>query len=281
MKVGCFTNIESGKNFEYQIKLIAELGFTCGDIAESHAGGFLGSTYGFVPAVSLDDNPRKILRMFQKYGVELSDVCAHANLLDPTSPALFGTSEIMKAIKFASDMGVEHVITTEGEPETPWGKALTREESIFVVAEKLQEPIELAHDLGVTILLEPHGPLTDSIEGMHAIFDRLGNPEHLGVCLDTGNSWLGGADPVEMARVFKDKIGHVHWKDLEHTWESKRGTIFGCPGATIALGEGVIDVRGVYEILSDSPKVRFSTLEVKGVDNLLKSYEYLKSLGAE
>lgn len=281
MKVGCFTNIEHGKNFEYQIARISKLGFTCADIAESHSGGFLGSTYGFVPAISLDDNPKRILRMFEKHGIELSDVCAHSNLLDPSTPALFGTAEIMKAIKLAAVMGVHHVITTEGEPETAWGKALSRKESIFITAEKLQEPIMLAQDLGVTILLENHGPITDSIDGIEALLEKLGNPENIGLCLDTGNSWLGGADPVEMAKTFKEKIGHIHWKDLEAEWESKRGKIYGCPGANIALGNGVIDVKGVFEVLKDSSLIKYSTLEVKGEKNLLESYAFLKSLGAE
>lgn len=281
MKVGCFSNVEHGQNFEYQLKKIADLGFKSADIAESHAGGFLGSTYDFVPAVSLDDNPMKIRRLFEKYGLELTDVCAHSNLLDPSTPANFSTSEIMKAVKFAAGMNVECVITTEGEPKTEWGESLSFEESVVIVADKLIEPILMAQDFGIHILLESHGPLTDSVDGMKAVMEKLGNPENLGVCLDTGNSWLGGADPVEMARVFKDKIRHVHWKDLGQEWEEKRGSVYGCGSADRAIGEGIIDVKSVFEILKDSPCLRYSTLEVRGEDNLLNSYKYLKSLGAE
>ena len=137
----------------------------------------------------------------------------------------------------------------------------------------------MAADYGVRILLEPHGPVTDSIKGLQDIFDRLGNPEALGVNLDTGNSWLGGADPVEMAKVFKDKIHHVHWKDLDKEWEPKRGAVYGCGFSTIALGDGVIDIKGVCAVLK-SANVAGSTLEIVGSEDILKkSVKYLKANG--
>jgi inosose dehydratase len=132
--------------------------------------------------------------------------------------------------------------------------------------------------MGVSILLEPHGELTDSIEGMQAIIGMLGAPDNLGVNMDTGNSWLGGADPVEFAKAFKERIWHVHWKDLPADWADKRGTMYGCGFGPIALGEGTIDIAGVFEVLKH---VEYSTLEVGGDENVKKSYEYLKSLGAE
>lgn len=153
------------------------------------------------------------------------------------------------------------------------------EQKIFTCAEKLVEPAKMADDYGVHIVLEPHGPVTDSIEGLKGIMDLLGNPKSVGVNLDTGNSWLGGTDPVEMARVFKDKIYHIHWKDLGPEWVEKRGTQFGCGFSTIAVGDGVIDIKGVCDVLKDAG-IETSTLEiVGGADVLLKSVDYLRSCG--
>ena len=82
-----------------------------------------------------------------------------------------------------------------------------------------------------------------------------------------------------MAKVFKDKIHHIHWKDLAAEWEPKRGTMYGCGFSTIALGEGVIDIKGVCDILKDAP-IESSTLEIIGpADVLTKSVEYLKKCG--
>jgi inosose dehydratase len=281
MKVGCFSNVEHGQSFEYQLKKISELGFKCADIAESHSYGFLGSTYDFVPAVSLDDNPFNIMRLFEKYGLELYDVCAHSNLLDPVNPAIFQTNEIMKAIKFAAALDLKYVITTEGEPKTKWGKSLSRNEALLVICDKLYEPLNMAKDYGINVLLEPHGPLTDSIDGLQAIIEKLGDPDNLKICLDTGNSWIGGADPVEMAKTFKERIQHIHWKDYPKEYEEMRGKVFGTGRAPMAIGDGIIDIESVFNILKDSKLIKHSTLEVGGEENLKRSYAYLKSLGAE
>jgi inosose dehydratase len=82
-----------------------------------------------------------------------------------------------------------------------------------------------------------------------------------------------------MAKVFKDKIHHVHWKDLGEEWVDKRGTLYGCGFSTIALGDGVIDVKGVCEVLKDAD-IESSTLEIIGSEDILKkSAEYLKANG--
>jgi inosose dehydratase len=142
--------------------------------------------------ISLDSNPTDVKAMFDKHGLTITSVCAHANLLDATSPAVYSTVEVLKAVRLAAGMGVTDVITTEGDPKTDWGHNLSDAERVFIVAEKLAEPVRLAEAMGIRILLEPHGILTDSIDGIQAILDKLGNPSNLGVNMDTGNSWLGG-----------------------------------------------------------------------------------------
>ena len=68
--------------------------------------------------------------------------------------------------------------------------------------------------LGIDLLIEPNGELSDTVEGMTAILDALGHEETVGVNLDTGNSWLGGGDPLAFVKTFGDRIKHMHWKDL-------------------------------------------------------------------
>lgn len=281
MKVGCFALVDPFETLDHQLERISDLGFEYADVTDSHPGGGLGREFDFAATVSLDDNPGDVKRQFNRHGLTISSVCAHANLLDPSSPARYATEEIMKAVRLASDMGVDHVITTEGEPKTDWGLDLTREEQLFVTAEKLREPVRLAEELDVKILLEPHGMLTDPIDGMEDLLDRLGHPETVGVNLDTGNAWLGGSDPVQFAETFSDRIWHVHWKDLPEEWEEKRGDEFGCGFSPIALGEGAIDVDGVVDVLVGEPNLEYTTLEIAGDENLHSSYEFLRARGAE
>ena len=279
MKVGVFLLIEPFASVEVQLRRAKEMGFAYADITDTNAGGSMLGTAGFSPTVSLDENPFEVRRLFEKYGITPCTVCAHAGLLEPSNPGTYGTAEIMKAIQFAAAIGIRDVVTTDTDPQSEWAKSLSYAESIFIIAEKLCVPVKMAADYGVNILLEPHGPITDSIQGIQDVMDRLGNPDSLGVNLDTGNSWLGGADPVEMARVFRDKIHHVHGKDLGEEWLPKRGHEYGCGFSTIALGDGLIDIKGVCDALKGAD-IPYSTLEIVGSpDILIKSRAYLESCG--
>ncbi len=279
MDIGVFLLIEPFASVERQLQRAKAMGFRCADITDTNSGGSMLGSAGFSPTVSLDDNPFEVKRLFAKYGIRPSTVCAHAALLEPSSPAKYGTAEIMKAVRFAAAIGIKDVVTTETDPRSPWAEKLTYDQRVFITAEKLHEPVRMAADFGVRILLEPHGPITDSIRGIQDVMDLLGNPVSLGVNLDTGNSWLGGADPVEMAKVFKKKIHHVHWKDLGPEWKAKRGKEFGCGFSTIALGDGVVDLKGVCKVLKDA-KIESSTLEIVGSEEILrKSVKFLKANG--
>ncbi len=279
MNIGVFLLIEPFASVEVQLQRAKEMGFNYADITDTNAGGSMLGTAGFSPTVSLDENPFEVKRLFEKYDITPSTVCAHAGLLEPSSPGIYGTNEIMKAVQFAAAIGIKDIVTTDTDPRSEWAHHLSYNERVFIVAEKLYTPVKMAADYGVRILLEPHGPITDSIQGLQDVFDRLGNPDSLGVNLDTGNSWLGGADPVEMAKVFKEKIHHVHWKDLNAEWEPKRGSLFGCGFSTIALGDGMIDIKGVCDVLKDTD-IESSTLEIVGSEDiLLKSVDYLKQCG--
>lgn len=279
MEIGCFALIDPFSTLDHQLERIAGMGFRYADVTDNHPGGLLGREFGFSATTSLDDNPADLKALFGRYGLEITSVCAHANLLDASSPARYGNAEVIKAVKLAYMAGVRDVITTEGEPKTVWGHELDRKEQIFAFVEKLHEPVRLAASLGVRILLEPHGPVSGTIDGLGEVLERLGHPETVGVNLDTGNSWLAGTDPVEMAKAFKDRIHHVHWKDMSSDWIDKRGTLFGCGMATIALGTGVVDIAGVYDVVRHSP-AKHSTLEIAGDDSVLASREYLHKLAA-
>ncbi|MBC5647380.1 sugar phosphate isomerase/epimerase family protein [Christensenella tenuis] len=277
MEVGVFLALEPFTSLERNLECAKEAGFTCADITDTHASGSMFASAGLSASVSLDGNPFEIKRTFEKYGMNIMTLSAHASLLEPSSPANFATSEIMKAIKFAAAIGIRDVITTETFAKSEWAKNLSYEQTVFITAEKLYEPCRMAADYGVKLCLEPHGPLTDSITGIGDVMELLGNPEALGVNMDTGNSWLGGTDPVELAKKYKDKIYHIHWKDLGEEWLPARGTRYGCGFSTIEVGTGVIDIKGVIDVLKDRKEIRYSTLEVAGTPELLRaSAQYIK-----
>jgi inosose dehydratase len=280
MKVGCFALIDPFSTLEHQLDRIKDWGFQYADITDSTDGGSMGVEYGFAAVASLDANPFDLKRMFESRGLTITSYCAHANLLDPTAPWHFGTMQIIKAVRNAAAIGVKHVITSEGDPKTGFGHNLTEKEALFLIRERLYEPLRIAADHGVKVLLEPHGKYTDSIDHMEKILELCNSPA-LGVNMDSGNSWLGGTDPVEMVKRLGGKIEHVHWKDWPKEMEANRGKMFGAGMSGIPLGTGVVDVKGVYEALAAAGYDGYTTLEVAGDDAVKQSYAYLKSLGAE
>jgi inosose dehydratase len=280
MIIGCFALVEPFTGMPRQFQAIREMGIEYADLTDNHNGGMLGAEYGFAASVSLDSHPAKIRKMAQAAGLTLTAFCAHANLLDPPSPDVYGTNEIIKAVRLAHLLGIKHVITTEGDPKTDFGHRLTPEERLFAIREKLFTPVLWAEELGVELLLETHGVVTDSVEGMGHLLDGLGHEKTVGICLDTGNSWLGGAEPIDYVRTFGTRIKHVHWKDMGADWRPKRGTLFGCGMATIALGEGVIDLPAIVKALRDAGFDGATTLEIAGPDNVRRSVERLRQWGA-
>ena len=280
IKIGCFALVDPFSTLDHQLDRIRDWGFRYADVTDTGDGAVLGNHFGFTAVSSLDSNPFDTKRLFEERGLTITSYCAHSDLLDPTAPWRYGTSQIIKAVRSAAAIGVPHVVTTEGEPVTPFGHGLSFTEQVAVVAEKLYEPLRVAADHGVKILLEPHGPLTGTIDGTSAILEKCDSPA-LGLNLDTGNSWLAGSNPLDFVTQFGELIEHVHWKDLGAEWEPKRGTIFGCGMSPIALGDGVIDIVGVYEALVAAGFDGYSTLEVGGDEAVLNSASFLEKLGAE
>lgn len=280
MNIGCFALIEPFSGMDRQFEAIREMGIDYADLTDSHDGASLGVEFGFAASISLDSNPAKIRAMAQRQGITLSAVCAHANLLDAASPDTYGTFQVIKAIRLAHVLGIPEVITTEGDPKTAFGHQLTDAERLFSIREKLQSPIEWAEELGVKLLIETHGIVTDSIQRMGDLLTALGHEKTVGICLDTGNCWLGGADPGDYVRTFGPRIGHVHWKDIPAAWEQKRGTQYGCGMAIIPLGDGVVNVKSVLSALKTAGFNGATTLEIAGADNVLLSIKRLREWGA-
>ena len=151
--------------------------------------------------------------------------------------------------------------------------------AIYSVREKLHEPLRIAADHGVKLLLETHGRLTDDLGHLERLLHECDSPA-LGLNLDTGNLWLGGGDPVAFVRKFMSKIHHVHWKDMPESMLSERGKKYGCGMSTIPLGSGVVDIRGVFIELQKNGFDGHTTLEVAGETAVLQSRRFLQQLGA-
>ena len=274
MKIACFTLIEAFTPLEHQMAKIREMGFDCCDIAATHDGAGLLVEYGFSSSVSLDGNPFDVKRMAEKHNLEIISLCAHANLLAPQAAYRFGTTQIIKAVKFAHALGIPHVVTSEGEHEDV--HKLSEREMLEFIKNNLAEPLKVAEDFGVEILMEPHGPLSTSADGLLKILEVC-DSESLAINYDTGNVFVAGNDPVDTLKAVVDKVEHVHFKDLAADIE--RGHAYGAGMGTIPLGTGACGIKTIVEILKEHGFDGNATLEVAGDEALVKSKKFLESFG--
>ena len=114
---------------------------------------------------------------------------------------------------------------------------------------------DIVGDAGLRTALHPHWGMT--IE-TGAQIDRLLDASTVGLCLDTGHAYLGGADPVAIARNAPDRVLHVHLKDVDPAKAAQvrsgevpfRESVI--DGLFVPLGEGAVDIAGVIDALEDA-----------------------------
>ncbi len=115
---------------------------------------------------------------------------------------------------------------------------------------RVLEDLAAAH--GLRTALHPHWGM--AIE-QAAQVDRLMDSSAVGLCLDTGHLFLGGADPAEIARRAPERVLHVHLKDVDATiaQQLRSGTLTFDQavrrGLFLPLGQGAVDITGVIEVL--------------------------------
>ncbi|MEV0341367.1 TIM barrel protein [Nocardia sp. NPDC050713] len=107
---------------------------------------------------------------------------------------------------------------------------------------------DLAAAHGLRTALHPHVGTHVETE---AEVERFLADSDLDLCLDTGHLLLGGTDPVDLARRYPHRIGHVHLKDVraEQAAEVRSGAIEYSEavrrGLYAPLGEGDIDIAAL------------------------------------
>ena len=103
------------------------------------------------------------------------------------------------------------------------------------------------------INIEPHGYYTTKPEFMERMLNFFDTP-HLRMNMDTGNTFIAGQDPVAFLDKFKDRVSHVHIKDVsESLAAAARGELTGIAVSATAIGDGVnVDnIKRCIDILVD------------------------------
>ncbi|RME93631.1 MAG: sugar phosphate isomerase/epimerase [Verrucomicrobia bacterium] len=257
------------KPFEWGVAKAAELGYTHVE-PMVHWGRELLSEAGYFHSVSMLDDPLRVKRACEKYGVKLSGLSAHTPLTKPE----IGVEYLKQAIRFAAECGAPVVNTDEG-PKQPW---TTEEEDFVLMRYTLMEAAKVAEPRGIKIGLECHQQYSKTPEGLNRIYKLVKSPA-IGINFDTGNAFLCGHDPVKWLRRVVKRLVHLHAKDIsvEHG-EAERGKVTGTP-VGCACGDGVLDWKKVVAIVRQQARedIVFS-VECGTVEQAERSIRYLKTL---
>jgi len=256
------------KPFELAVETAAKLGF---DYVEPmvHWGRELLSEAGYFHSVSMLDDPYRIRRACEKYGVQLSGLSAHTPLCRPE----ISTEYLKQAVRYAAEAGAPVVNTDEG-PKPAW---TTTEEDHVLMRYVLTEAAAVAEPRGVLIGLEPHQQYSKTPAGLRRIAGLVDSPA-IGVNFDTGNSYLAGEDPIAWLRSVSDTLVHVHAKDISFEQSAaERGKVSGTP-VGCACGEGVVDWVEVIAICRACPRDIVLSVECGTVDQAERSIKHLRNL---
>lgn len=256
------------KTMEWGVEKAAELGYSHVE-PMVHWGRELLSEAGYFHSVSMLDDPLRIQRACQKFGVKLSALSAHTPLTKPE----VGVEYLKQAIRFAAECGAPVVNTDEG-PKQPW---TTEEEDFTLMKYTLREAAFLAEPRKVCIGIEPHQQYSKTPAGLDRIVGLVKSPA-IGVNFDTGNSYLAGQDPIVWLKRVKDRLVHLHAKDISVEQSSaERGRVTGTP-VGCACGDGVIDWEKVIAICRTCKRDIVFSVECGNIEQAERSLKHLKGL---
>jgi sugar phosphate isomerase/epimerase len=256
------------KPFEWAVAKAAELGY---EYVEPmvHWGRELLSEAGYFHSVSMLDDPYRIRRACDQWGVRLSGFSAHTPLCKPE----ISVEYLKQAVRFAAECGAPVVNTDEG-PKPAW---TTKVEDGVLMRYTLREAAALAETRGVKIGIEPHQQYSKTPKGLDWIHGLVDSPA-IGINFDTGNSYLSGQDPVSWLEHVAGRLVHLHAKDISiQQSKSERGKVAGTP-VGCACGDGVIDWAGVIAVCKRLKRDIVFSVECGTVEQAARSLAHLKCL---
>jgi sugar phosphate isomerase/epimerase len=257
------------KSFTWGVEKAAEIGY---EFIEPmvHIGRELLSEAGYFHSVSMYDDPLWVRELCEKNGIKLSGLSSHTPLCKPE----ISVEYLKMAIRWAAYAGAPVVNTDEG-PKPFWS---TKEMDYTLMKYTLTEAAMVAERHGIEIGLEPHQQYSKTPDGLDSIYALVDSPA-IGINYDTGNSYLaGGSDPYEWLEHVKDRLIHLHAKDISlEQGDAERGKVSGTP-VGCACGEGVVDWQRVINIVKDLDRDIVFSVECGTVPEAIRSFEYLSKL---
>ena len=227
MKLGLVSAIADTMNYEEMIDLVAEAGLECVEVACWPVGKaerrYAGVSHIDAGRVLEDDEyASHLLNYAAEKGVQISSLAYYPNTMDGNlEKRAVAVEHLKKLICASAKLGVNMVTTFIGRDQTK-----TVEENLELVREVWPPIIKLAEEKGVKIAIEncpmlfgpdqwPGGQnLMTTPAIWRKVFEILPS-ENLGLNYDPSHFVWQMIDYIQPIYEFKDKIFHVHYKDIK------------------------------------------------------------------
>lgn len=225
MKLGFVSAILPDCTFEELIDYAAGVGFTCVEVC-CWPKGKAARRYAGITHIDLNASDDGKLQYYKQYalerGVAISSLGYYPNPLDPDQEAAeVAIQHLYKLIDASAKMGVNMVTTFIGKD-----KNKTVEENLILYKDVWTPIVRHAEEKGVKIAIENCPMLYTANEWpggnnlactpaiWRKMFEIIDSP-NLGLNYDPSHPYLIHADYVKSVYAFKDKIFHVHFKDIK------------------------------------------------------------------
>ena len=156
----------------------------------------------------------------------------------------------------------------------PGGPSFTTEKDVLELACKMNELGKKYADEGIKLAYHNHSheftKNGDKGWTLDVLYDNT-SPEYVGMQLDVCWALVGGQDPVEYLKKYRNRVSTVHMKEVL-TVSPYEGT---------AIGDGIVDFKGIYDLLGDDVIYIVEQESIKTMETweaIAKSREYLSSL---
>lgn len=225
MKLGFVSAILDGWTFEEMIDTASEMGFQCVEVA-CWPQGKAERRYAGVSHIDVDNMTDEKVKYIQDYcakrNVEISSLAFYPNTMDgDLEKRAAAVAHLKKVIEASAKLGVNMVTTFIGRDQTK-----TVEENLELVKEVWPPILKLAEEKGVKIAIEncpmlfgpdqwPGGQnLMTTPANWKKVFEILPSA-NLGINYDPSHFVWQMIDYIKPLYDFKDKIFHVHYKDIK------------------------------------------------------------------
>lgn len=224
---GLLTAILDGWTYEETVDIAAGLGFQCLEVACWPAGKaerrYAGVSHIDAERVLEDDAYAKhVTDYITGKGMHISSLAYYPNTMDPDTAKRTAAIDHLKAlIRASAKLGVNMVSTFIGRDQ-----AKSEEENLRLFQEIWPPIIKLAEEQGVKVAIEncpmlfgedqwPGGQnLMRSPALYRKLFDLIPSP-NFGLNFDPSHYVWQQMDYVKTIYDFKDRIFHVHFKDIK------------------------------------------------------------------